>query len=1171
MEFKQTDLDYLIRTYPGDYAVYRLGSAGLSPLYTSPGLPALSEMDEEEYRAVTGENAVNIVFSGDRAAVEANLTALLAGPQNAGDVDFTYRILHKTLGFVWMNARARIIGEQDGEPVVLIIFHSSAFGAREQADLLSEAIACIYVVDRETRELLYLNEPAIRAFGHGDYAGCRCYRYVCGFDAPCPWCSLERMENGRSREDEFYMPGADRWMQVKCREMDWFGHKAVAVYSIDITEQKKRQTSLEIDKKSLETIVNNLPVGVAVCQMEEGKALTMAINPQFRDLLELRDESSGVADPALLQRIHPDDRENTLAVLGRIARPGGVRCAYRYLREGEREYRWYQMESRTIPQGEGVLVFSCVSDVTAEREAAAELRKSRQIYRAAADVAQLVLWEYDLEQKRVRMMTDSGYTRQICAVLGLPETIDNMPSSILPYFLQEDRGSFLEMYWKAAGGAAECSCDVRLPEPDSGRIGYAHISCITVRDERGKPMAVYGFGQNITGTKLAEEKYESAYRQLAEEHPFALASFHLNLTTNWCGDGKSRLDFVLKQQEKGTVDGYFEEFASLIDDEEVKKEFYSKFNRAGLLERFAAGETKVSVEYPITYPDGTRYWREGLLYMLQNPHTGDVEAVTYAVDITDKKLDRQIITRITNEEFDYIGIIDPRTGTFEFRYRRKQGVRFGQVGEKMDYAACCRTVGEESVPADKRAEFARLTALDTVLSALRENGGEYAASYERLEDGVSSRRHLQYSWLDKPEGLILVVRSDVTAAYRQEQEQLRLTREALSAAQEASRAKTEFVSRISHDIRTPISIISNMTDFALEDMGDAGKLKGDLRKIQSANTFLLSLINDVLDISKIDSGKVELAPEPYPYSEYIVNLRNMFEPLCAQKGLKLEIIDKKGEGVILADKIRINQIVLNILANAVKYTPAGGTVTYQSFNRELPDDKFLYSFEVRDTGIGMSEEFQRKMFEPFSQEYDNPGRSKAETGTGLGLSIVRRNVELMGGTIQVRSRLGEGTAIRCSIVFPNAARDPRYQETVREKTGEEPLPRTLRGKVLLAEDNRVNTEIAVRIVRSFGLEVDCAENGREAAQRFAASAPGEYRAVLMDLQMPLVNGYEAAQLIRDMPRPDARTVPIVAMTADAFSEAMERCRQVGMNAHVIKPLDPKLLRRTLEELLPQDD
>jgi len=1158
MELNRAVLDAIIGSCPGDFAVYRVAENRLATVYYSPGLPGLCDMTAEEYDRIISRDAADIVLPADRPRV-ASLVQKLAGGQS--EVDFTYRIRHKSRDFVWIHARVRIIGTMEGCPVVMALFLNNSAETEEHARLLNETDTIVYVLDLNTRELLYANDPALREWGHGDYSGQPCYRYINGLDEPCPWCLLPKIENGSAHQDACYQPRIGKWFRLDCREMNWFGRKAAAVFAMDVTEQTRRQKDLEIDRAGLEAIVQNLPVGVGVCRIRGGKVSTAVINPLIRQLLGIRAEQFSATDGALLDHVHPDDRAAILHTMAACCRPDvQVRQDYRFDRDGQGSYRWYRLEGRTLPQEDGTMLFSCLSDVTAERTAAQEVLHSRQMYESAVEEARLVVWEYDLAARRVTM-SEGAFTSRDSRKFDLPPVIENVPDSLLPYIAQEDQEKFLQLYRDVAAGAARTSCDVwyRLRPGQEPRC--EHISYTTVFSESGQPVRAYGIGQNITARKLEEASYRRMYQQLAEVNPSSIAVFRLNLTANRCGEGQSKYPRVLAMQDSGTADGLIEAIASNIADETAARQFRALFDRERLLAEFQAGHVNLTMEYPVLSQSGERMWLMGYLHMVQNPHTGEIEAVANAVDITDRRKDEDMIRYLAEHRFDYLGLLDLRAGTIEFRHRQSD-ISFGGLRRRMGYGSWRDYVVARFLPPEEVDYYLQGTDPETIRRRL-EVEETYTFSFRSRDGRRESRRQIQYSWLNRELGEVLLIRTDVTAAYRLEQDRLRQTQEALAAAQSANRAKTEFLSRISHDIRTPISIISSMTDFALEDLSDPEKLRDDLTKIKSADTFLLSLINDVLDISKIDSGKIQLNPEPYPFDEYISNIRNTLEPLCQQKGLHFVVERRRKTGTIVADKIRLNQIALNLLSNAVKYTPSGGTVTYVSDSEDLPDGTIRHVMEIRDTGIGMSAAFQKQMFQPFSQEYDNPARPKAESGTGLGLSIVKRIADLMGSTLTVQSAPGKGTSIRCTTIFPCAENDPRFCSSARPQPEPEAPPVPLRGKVLLAEDNPINTQIAVRLLTSFGLEVDCAADGRQAADCFASSAPGEYRAVLMDLQMPVLNGYEAAAAIRAMSRPDARTVPIYAMTADAFSEAIERCRKAGMDGHITKPLHPKLLRSLL--------
>jgi len=269
---------------------------------------------------------------------------------------------------------------------------------------------------------------------------------------------------------------------------------------------------------------------------------------------------------------------------------------------------------------------------------------------------------------------------------------------------------------------------------------------------------------------------------------------------------------------------------------------------------------------------------------------------------------------------------------------------------------------------------------------------------------------------------------------------------------------------------------------------------------------------------------------------------------------------------IMADKVRLRQIALNILSNAVKYTPKGGKVTYESLAEPLDDKRLSFTMKVTDTGIGMSGEFLTKVFEEFSQETDNPYREKAMTGTGLGMSIVKKMVDLMGGTIDIQSELGKGTCVTITLPLETVSNE-EAEKILGVNTTDDSELTPLNVRVLLAEDNEINTMIAIRTLEEMGVTAEHASNGQEAVDLFQSSAPEHFKAVFMDLQMPVMDGYTAARTIRQMDRSDAASVPIIAMTADAYTEAMEKAKESGMSGFLTKPLEAGKIREMLENLL----
>ncbi|MCH4158100.1 MAG: transporter substrate-binding domain-containing protein [Acidaminococcaceae bacterium] len=385
------------------------------------------------------------------------------------------------------------------------------------------------------------------------------------------------------------------------------------------------------------------------------------------------------------------------------------------------------------------------------------------------------------------------------------------------------------------------------------------------------------------------------------------------------------------------------------------------------------------------------------------------------------------------------------------------------------------------------------------------------------------------------------------------------------AAERANESKSTFLSNMSHDLRTPLNGIIGYTELALQEQGPEQK-QDYLQKVKTSGNLLLDLVNDTLDLSRIESGKLTLKPEVVDGCKYWEEIVTAMMPSADVKQVSLRTdFSKYPRQMIRVDRIQVKKVLLNLLSNAIKYTPAGGTVDVSVTALQPPEHGCTRRIIVADTGIGMSKEFMEKMFEPFSQEHRS--ESGNITGTGLGLSIVKRIVDIMGGTITVESEIYKGT--KFTVDLPLECWDKTPEEATAQAADQKQLEQqVLAGmQVLLCEDNYLNAEIAQLLLKNKKMQVDWAHNGLEGVEKFQQSAPNYYQLILMDMRMPVLGGLEATKTIRGLQRPDAKTIPIVAMTAEAFEETIQEAKDAGMNGYITKPIAPDLFFKTLAKLL----
>ena len=582
------------------------------------------------------------------------------------------------------------------------------------------------------------------------------------------------------------------------------------------------------------------------------------------------------------------------------------------------------------------------------------------------------------------------------------------------------------------------------------------------------------------------------------------------------------------------------------------------------------------VEYRIVRKDGKVRWLDDYGHYVNSDVYGGLFYV-FISDITEKRVqmeaDKAVYTAVIDalsRAYNAVWLInDIATGSFSlFRGDTSEGsVHARPTKEALELLtyedAKANYINNFVAPSDRERLEKELTLENIIANTSSKK--VFGVVFKRVVGDKECYYRIEFAQVQLPNGKTGIVAGfkDVDEDVRKEQEIQQVLRDAIDSANASSKAKSDFLSSMSHDIRTPMNGIIGMTAIATAHLDDRERVEDCLKKISEASSHLLSLINEVLDMNKIESGKVELNEENFNLSELVNTLLAMTKAQLEshRHTLKLDVADVVHENVI-GDSHRIQQVFVNLMSNAIKYTPDGGTISLSVAERPTnAHGVACYEFVFEDNGIGMTEEFQKHLFEPFTRANDK--KTAAIQGTGLGMTITQSLVRMMGGDIQVKSKPGEGSRFAVTIYLKFL--DVQNAEARKEDPLKNLEDLKFEGKrILLVEDHPVNAEIAKNVLQMTGLEVEWVVDGEAAVERMAGSNEGEFDLVFMDIQMPNMDGYQATAAIRAMTT-YARRIPIVAMTANAFADDIRKAKEVGMNGHISKPLDFKELAKILQK------
>lgn len=612
-------------------------------------------------------------------------------------------------------------------------------------------------------------------------------------------------------------------------------------------------------------------------------------------------------------------------------------------------------------------------------------------------------------------------------------------------------------------------------------------------------------------------------------------------------------DFTEELREEAD---YRKRIEKIFSEIHMTGETYADLQPEALMEAYWQGEEMISRYYWAKRRDTDDIiWVRVDVRIVPQLDTGDLFAFYNNWDVTHEKNRDRMMQLIIEFDYDYVEYICLQNGHFEIMAQEKSSMCPSARGT--DYDADIRDYLTRVAVTDQLEAHIRAMQTEEIRRNLEVEPLYIQEIDVRESDGSVRRKMIRYTYMDKQMGTVFKSCVDIEDIVTEEKKKQERLERAIEETERANCAKSEFLAHMSHDIRTPMNAIIGMTSVARQECQDE-TICGYLDKIKSSSEFLLGLINDMLDISRIESGNLNLKSEQMSREMFGTAINTTIGPLMEQKNITFRCDLQHMEEMIYTDAVRFKQIFFNLLSNAAKYTPEGGNVWLLTERLRTEGNVEWVRFTVRDSGIGMSEEFLEHAFEPFSQE-GNRTLALQWQGTGLGLAIVKKLVVMMHGTIEIHSKLGEGTEVILDLPLTISGVDApeKMPQAVIAK-------QNLEGRrVLLAEDNEINTFVARRILESKGILVEHAENGKRAVELVEQNPEGYFDAIVMDIRMPVMSGLEATRQIRAMNRTDAQTVPIIAMTANAYEEDVSQSLAAGMNAHLAKPIEPQVILGTL--------
>lgn len=781
----------------------------------------------------------------------------------------------------------------------------------------------------------------------------------------------------------------------------------------------------------------------------------------------------------------------------------------------------------------------------------------KQRLMSATDQTGVTVWTYNTATKELILENAAEST----FFLGSRE--QNVPQSHIEAkrIFDDDKERYLDFFAQIAQGQESATCDVRFYNFHKNEYTWIRLKYALIRGNQEDSNKVLGTFLDITEQKRAEKLYNEQIQlwQLSQADMYGSLIFNVN-TKEVLFSRLGELEGIAMKR----ADVEFDRFKNFILKDEQKNDFSQVFDIKTIVERYEKGIPQGACEFQSRFFNKP-LWLRCELKVMKHYESGDLIGLISLYDITKRIIKQKFTDLCLMHQIDFMFQVDIKNDKYQMWNENQMLSEEALQKYTGVYSHDCPAILDYYAVEEDRERIIYEMSLPNLIARSKETPN-FEIGFRCIRRGEADEiryKRFHVFRYDEKTATICLGCVDITELHIEEQRKNDELYQALEATRQANRAKSSFLASMSHDLRTPMNAIIGMTNLALEDLSDSSQVRESLNIIKTSSAHLLNLLNDILDMAKIESGKMTLANSVFSITQTMTGICDVFKAVTLQKHIQYSVeFENIVHDTVVSDETRFSRIISNIIGNAVKFTPEYGfiKVTVEE-QKSMRNNIAYFSIKVQDSGIGISEEQLESIFDPFHR-VESSMISKIE-GSGLGLAIVKALVESLGGTVSVESRLGYGSTFTIKLPFLKQICSLEEKEHK-----EESIRNCDFGKLsaLLVEDHPINIVVIKKILEKTGMKVTVTRDGKEGAETFINSEPTAFDLIFMDLQMPVMNGYEATEYIRASSHPRAKTIPVIALTANTFEDDIKKCFEAGMTAHIAKPISLQKLIEIVSNL-----